>query len=329
MHRLIRVSNFGMVAGRINVIAANFINNLGRDYVMEPSLEYKPEFAYWFVEMLPNIPDAINIVNSLEKSFLDYKGKLIFYSLADHAHSNYDFLKKTILNRVDAWLVNSVFPNNQKKREQYICNEIIHKYVQLPKYNIFSPVSVGEISENKENKIFFVGYSHQRDNRIIPVKILRSDEYLTKKFVGGVFSTEPTESWIFHDRYDSYFDFFNEMKKYKLAFCPPGNSVYCVRHLEAIACKMACISLDLETNEDEDWMYKDMINYYIYKYIPDLSNFKDICYYALNNESETDYRANKLYEIYKTFFELNPDFSYKAHTWIPIQFQLNKLGILV
>ena len=323
---VLKVSNKGLAAARIHPVCKNILKSTEESYLFNDDFKADNNFHYWFVEMLPMVDNAIEFANSLEEEFLKFNGKLIFYSLNDHANSScWRYLKKSILQRVDAWFIHCFCDHNPTKRDEQICSEIRHKYIVLPKYNLayFPPSTVIA----KENKIYFVGYSHNRSDRLDPIKILRGTPFLNERFVGGVFSENPTESSLFSPNIH-YRDFLVELDKYKISFCPPGNSVYCVRHIEAMSRSNAVISLSIKL-DDEDFLYRDLMESYFYHYSKDLSDFKQVCEYALLNEAETTYKAGKLKDVFETFFQLEVDGSYRNLTWLPIECKLGELGLRI
>ena len=56
---------------------------------------------------------------------------------------------------------------------------------------------------------------------------------------------------------------------------------------------------------------------YIIKH--DLSDLLEVCQYCLDNENEIRLRGKEGIEVYKKYWELNEDSSYKDNVWRDIQ----------
>lgn len=91
-----------------------------------------------------------------------------------------------------------------------------------------------------------------------------------------------------------------------------------------MAYENAIISPDI--TKGGDWMYSNIINEHLYIYKEDMSDFLDVCFYALVNYEETFYRAKKLNDIYNTYLKLMDDGGYLESVWIPIKSKLESLG---
>jgi hypothetical protein len=288
-----------------------------------PDYKADTETQMWLVEYVGDIftgqkRSVQDFFNSIKNEFLSYEGKIIFFSLDDHSYSVYEGLDPEILNRVDAWFVHAF-------REKHICESIRHKYIQIP---MFNSQYVNDCSSlEKQNKIYFRGFYHH--DRVETIKRIKKDPYLRKNFVGGLyvpadFKDNEISEYLFYEQI-SLNDFHREMGSHLISLCPKGNTRWGHRQIDAMGNKTSIISNSLMP--DVNFLHKDLIEKYMYIYAGDMSNFEDVCKYALNNLDETKYRAEKLYEIYKKYYALNEDGSYIDNTWELIKKQLQFLNI--
>jgi hypothetical protein len=117
--------------------------------------------------------------------------------------------------------------------------------------------------------------------------------------------------------------YFDELEKYKFGLCLPGNTWWTYRHLDNMSCKNLIITTkDVDVG---DWLYKDKIqNEFIYLN-DDLSNLDEIVDKSLNGDY--DNQVEQIYNIYKNFFEINEDGSFKFSVWSEIKDRFAELGI--
>ena len=290
------------------------------DYNMDQNM------AIWIIQYPDlTISNPVEFLNNLENDIINYNGRVMLYSLDDGMNSPYQGIKESILNRIDAWVVYSMHGDDINKYNKNICEKILHKYILIPRYLIdFIPPKPADIQS--EYKIYFKGSYHDGNNRINPLLMIKNHHLLNQVFVGGLFPIDNVYiPEIIYSPRISQEDSWWETMRYKISLCLPGNSYYCFRHVEAMAYENAIITPNLKV--DGEWMYSDMIIKQCYTYSDDLSDFTDVCMYAIQNKDETYKRAKKLNDIFESFFRLSPDLGYPNTTWLPIQNKLQNLNI--
>ena len=99
------------------------------------------------------------------------------------------------------------------------------------------------------------------------------------------------------------------------------------RHVESMAASCAIISAELDLPIDQDFLYRDKVLDLSFTFKRDFSDFLDVCQYCLDHESECIERGKEGYEVYKKYWEVNEDGSYKDNVWRDIQAQFLELNI--
>lgn len=158
----------------------------------------------------------IEFLNNLETQFLNYKGKIVLYSLHDGFNSPHIGLKDSIIDRIDSWIIYSTDLDDEKN----ICQKIRHKYISIPRYLISPipiPLNMNEL--RKSYKIYFKGMCHGF-SREEPIKQLKNNPLLNEVFVGGLYGGDvPIE--IFSPQLTQQ-EYREEMLRHKISLCLPG-----------------------------------------------------------------------------------------------------------
>ena len=107
----------------------------------------------------------------------------------------------------------------------------------------------------------------------------------------------------------------------------PAAITWTYRHVEAMSCGTAIISQKFEKPYDDDWMYRDKVLDLFFYFKSDLSDLIDVCKYCINNPEVCIERGKRGYEIYKEYFELTPEHTFKDNVWRDIRSQFLDIGI--
>ena len=76
-----------------------------------------------------------------------------------------------------------------------------------------------------------------------------------------------------------------------------------------------------------EWMYNNVFSDEFYYVKPDLSNFIEICKYALENIEETKDKAERAYQLYNKYFRLESGGFYMPHVWKEVKDKFERLGV--
>ena len=105
------------------------------------------------------------------------------------------------------------------------------------------------------------------------------------------------------------------------------NHRFTCRHVESMKYGCAIISGDFSRLTDHDFLYRDKILPLMYIIKRDFSDLIEVCQYCLDNENEIRLRGEEGREIYKKYWELNEDGSYKENMWNDIRSQFLELNM--
>jgi hypothetical protein len=269
----------------------------------------------WIYDLFqPTLNDNLESIRDI---LFEFKGKFILTNMDDGGAVYVKHIKEDILNRVDA-IITGV---KHERGSDYAQENIYDKIVLFPRYII--PYRENRNCE-KSNKIVFYGQATSQ----IRVEIINQfKQNYNDIFVGGITGNPHNyDINLFQELLVGPMDpslYYYELEKYKIGLCLPGNTWWCYRHIDNMSCKNLVL-----TTKDKDpgnWLYKDKIqNEFIYLE-DDLSNLNDILQRALNGEYDSQIEV--LYNIYKNFFEINKDGSFKYSVWSEIKDSFLELGI--
>ena len=111
------------------------------------------------------------------------------------------------------------------------------------------------------------------------------------------------------------------------SLCLPGNSLWTYRHLDSMRSKCAVISFRLNRSGCSKWLYSDKLEDEFFYVEDDLSNLEEVCENVLSHSEESKLKAEYGHNIYKNFFEMNPDKTFKLSVWFELKEEFEKRGI--
>ena len=294
--------------------------------------------------------------NQLIQAIETFRGKLIFYdlndggldavnsqinlkphpSLFDAAHGivvatrNYQLSsakrKKTIL--IPRFLT---APREEKPKDRRVLRKIING-------TLISGDSGAALQ--RKNKIVFRGSNSNFGGRhgiySLPqlrtkiVKLLDSYNYSwmdVKLTDQGKRDRELFDGYFVNKHYLSFDKWINLLEESLICLALPAAITWTYRHVEAMSCGTAIISQKFEKPYDDDWMYRDKVLDLFFYFKSDLSDLIDVCKYCISNPEICAERGKRGYEIYKEYFELTPEHTFKDNVWRDIRSQFLAIGI--
>jgi len=294
--------------------------------------------------------------NQLIQAIETFRGKLIFYdlndggldavnsqinlkpypSLFDTAHGiivatrNYQLSsakrKKTIL--IPRFLTP---PRKEKQKDRRGSRKIING-------TLISGDSGAAL--RRKNKIVFRGSNSNLGGRhgvysspplrTEIVKLLESYNYSwmdVKLTDQGKRDRELFGEYFVNKHYLSFDKWINLLEESLICLALPAEITWTYRHVEAMSCGTAIISQKFEKPYDDDWMYRDKVLDLFFYFKSDLSDLIDVCKYCIGNPEICVERGKRGYEIYKEYFELTPEHTFKDNVWRDIRSQFLDIGI--
>lgn len=268
----------------------------------------------WFYDF--HCPELNDDLESIRDILFKFKGKFILLNLDDYGAIYLNRIKQDIIDRIDAIVTGA----RHKRGTDYAIESVYNKIVLFPRFII---PRVNLEHSNKENKIFFAG---QLTNKIRYDIIKLLKEKKPNLFYGGITGNPQNENVNYEDvSFDglNLYNYYNILNKYKIGICPPGNVWWTYRHIDNMACKN--LVLTTPCNDVYDWLYKEKVqNEFIY-FNQDLSNLEEMVDRTINGEF--DNKIEPIYNIYKNFFEINENGSFKFSVWSEIKDKFDELGI--
>ena len=282
-------------------------------------------------------------VNTFEWEILNFKGKMVFTVLSDSGDFEYEELLDTILDRIDCWILLQANEKSFEKRNYNYKN----KYVLIPRFthqNIENHLIEPEYNK-KINKIVFIGrstggYSFNGKNyRVEGLKKIYNNSYLRNNFWGVLSDDEIIDTDYQDIEYNKTFVYSNKdfwltpSQWHEMLFANTlnlaitGHTKFGYRHPVSLATKNVMVGTFDFTNDPYKWLFSEHFNDISYQVKEDFSDFEEVLIEALNNRERTKHYAFKGYYLYKKYYELNPDNSYKDHIWKIVEEQFNKIGI--
>ena len=279
---------------------------------------------YWQSD--PN--EAKNFWSVNEKLFLDYKGKLVYMNEWDDCQIlDYAYFIPSIVERIDAYTSCAYNPT-------FALFEIAKKLVLLgPKScSVHSCTNIPLVKDDLVKKKKMIFYGSPDNARVGMIRILK-DSSLVDQFEGGIISNRfPLHEDFYKDLIVSDFmnfgAYFNKLSESLISLAAGvATNTWSGRHVESMQARCAVVSLPLDLPIDYKFLYKDKIEDLLFYFKRDFSNFLDVCQYCLDNEDECIEKGRAGFEVYKKYWELEYDHSYKEIVWNDITSQFLNLGI--
>jgi hypothetical protein len=161
----------------------------------------------------------------------------------------------------------------------------------------------------------YINYKN-KNLRVELFKKLIEDDYLKQFIVGGIAQSNIVDfgknqnleyNLTFQKYvkpYVGYNEYIDEMRKYTICLCPPGNSKWGPRHIDAMSSKSIIISVD-PRNDPGFWNKQEDVYKNIVTIEEDLSNVIDVCKDVLNNTLKYQPHVYNSYVLYEEYFKLS------------------------
>ena len=306
----------------------------------------------WFVDCgICSFADDIDC-NQLLRAIETFKGKLFFYDLNDGGTCVVNYLKsyQPLFDAAHGIVVaarNYKLSADNRKKTIFIPRfcEIAapkRKTQKAGPRKIINGTLVydsGAVLQRK-NKIVFRGSNSNPggtcgiyslpEPRTKIVKLLESYNYdwIDVKLIDQEKRDRELFDGYFVNKY--YLDFnkwISLLEESLICLALPAAITWTYRHVEAMSCGTAIISQKFEKPYDDDWMYRDKVLDLFFYFKSDLSDLIDVCKYCINNPEVCIERGKRGYEIYKEYFELTPEHTFKENVWRDIRSQFLDIGI--
>lgn len=266
----------------------------------------------WFEQFLPYV--------------LNFAGKVVLLNSNDNFTYALQIYPKDLLDRIDGIIALNK-PLNNSKHVEFLAK----KTVLLPRFTIDYLPEGAPIK--KENKVFFIGkltgadFFSGKNWRIECFKKINANPYILQNFVGWI--STPKNFEINKKILDVYNienipiakeqiipekEYFNNLLKYQISLCLPGNTSWGYRHLLSLAAKTTIVSFDL-SNDSGEWLFQHEFKNTMYVIDPHLNNFESVVSQSILEKEKSLHYAQLSYEVYRNFFELLPDNTYQDHVW--------------
>lgn len=298
-----------------------------------------PDADVWFVEYYNRILEAqiVGAINAIRDRLLAFKGKIVFYGLDDDGWSPCTGLDDAIQDRLDAWITFQLRPIGHCRPQR-----IADKFITIPRY-VEKHAPYNEATP-KKNQITFIGlltgcYRFGGKNwRAEAMRMIDQNPFLKSHFLGGIVGYDVLTGLTPNVEYHNTFrhlvvpNISNEQNHANiegstLNLCIPGNTIWSYRQPFAMRSHTAVITMEGLKNDPHPWMFNDVFGDEFYYVKPDLSNFEEVCEYALTHETETAAKAKAGNALYKKYFQLLPDGAYQPHVWEMVRQKFGALGV--
>lgn len=285
-------------------------------------------------------------INSFRDDLMRFNGKFIFYSLDDGQAIYTNELDSDIVSKLDAWIVYMI--NDEFLKSSPLYDEIIReKLVRIPRYTIPYINTDNVVYENKINKITFIGrttgnyWFDNKNWRIESLKMIYNNDFLKDNFDGWIVDDEiidvphqvddynKTFKFVRKNKYLTETEWFSKLKDSTLSLCIPGHTKLGYRHYQSMAFKSTMLATFDLTTDPYPYLFSDKLENISYVVNDDLSNLVEICEDALTNTQKTKEYALNAYDVYKTYFEVTEQNTYKDHVWNIIKDQFSELNIYI
>ena len=307
----------------------NTLKVLGKEIIILNDISSQ-QFSYsdiWFVD-IENRGDRYAFFESNEKIFLDFHGKLIFYSLDDLGENiRHIFINKNLLERIDCFVLGNLHPS-------YALFEIYDKSVLIPRFISEYREWYDNFNIVRDRNIIFYGMA----SSIIRIKAMEILKSFGNSFIGDITTNRHMEE-IRNNHYKGNFwnidevEYFSPENYTKLlttslvSFCPPGNTNWTYRHIESMAAGCSIISCNLSQSCDWDFLYKNEVEQLFFYIDNNLKNLKEICEYCLDNYDICIEKGREGYEVYQKYFSLTRKQTYNDLVWENVMNQFFRLGV--
>jgi len=313
----IHISHNKVCYGRIIPLITTLSKN--NEVTVSDTLDI-PSSDIWLVDWYDvNMQKLTDRINSNEDKFLKYKGKLLPISLDDGSFTVTIGIKNTIVHRIDGWITGMIWDFDYGLYD----SSLINKFILVPRFHIDN-LNV-TIPSTKINQLVFWGSTtgglklNNKNPRVECLKIIDDDPYLKSNFKGGLvfnYIIDSEESDEYKSTYQKFVvpiisnkEWWNILSNSTLCLSLEGNTVFSYRPLEAMRSKSTIISAPF-LKDPGIWLFSDKLQKCVWFYKKDLSDFKQICETALLNEEKTKQMSDEAFDIYKTWFEDEPDKTY-------------------
>ena len=279
---------------------------------------HEKEDDIWFIDAYVsqnNEEVTKKYFKTYEDKILNFKGKICFYSLDDCVWTFDNLYTKDILNRVDAWLVGA----KHKPFSPYAMHPIFYKTILIPRFNVSY---IDEPVNKKDNKIILFSRNTNQIRSEIISKIKSGKHF--DKFLGGIVnSSYQSDKDLIVSEVENT-DLYKLHDTCKISICPPGHVNWTYRHLESMRSKCAIMSLDVRDHNIE-WLFQEKCNGIFFPL--DINKLVETIDHIFSNEKETQEIIDLSHYVYKQYFELNRDNTFKKLTWNLIVNELENKNI--
>lgn len=275
----------------------------------------------------------------IKNELMSFKGKVVFYSCDDISNYSTHFLDDDLISKIEAWITFEIHDQNENNIR------LKDKLILFPRFN-WNKIPDYCDSNQKENKIFLwvssTGYFNfeNKNLRVELFKKLIQDDYLNQFIVGGIAQSDiidlgKNQNHKYNSTFQKYVkpyvgydQYIEEMRKYRICLCPPGNSKWGPRHIDAMSSKSIIISVD-PRNDPGFWDKQEEVYKNIVIVKDDLSDIIEICKEVLNNTLKYQDKIDDSYVLYKEYFKLSKHGFYnnKINSDLLLQFKKRNIDL--
>lgn len=284
-------------------------------------------------------------INPFKEKFLNFKGRLIFTLIDDGNYLIWQGVDEDILRRANSFVSFQIEIQSGKNIEDELFKD---KFVLVPRYTHQYIEGVDEIKiEDKCNKIVFVGRTtgtyrfNGKNYRVEALNRIYNNKFLHDNFDGvlcddTIIDTPDIYQNIEYNKTFKYVknnyripidDWIDKLKAHTLNLGIMGHTKLGYRQIQSIATKNVMVGTFDFTYDPNKWLFSEHFNDLSYKVKEDFTDFEQVCEEALHNREKTNYYANNGFEVYKKYYELEKDNSYKNHIWDLVKENFNKINI--
>jgi len=341
----ISVVNWNVVSINMKIKFLHKTN--GHDYRIQhlfETLSLKNDVEY--IELIDDLNQTDDILffesrheltDDVKFKILNFKGKVIFYSVGDGCEIPPYIIKNEIFDKISVWV--SLLRNPNLPRE------ILDKMVLIPRWTI-PYIDTTDINyDTKINKIVFIGrttgayHLNGKNWRIECLNKIYNNKKLNDNFDGWIVDDKILDTTEQYSEYNKNFKFvkkneyisekvwIEKLKSHTLSLCIPGHSILGYRHPQSMATMATMIgNFDL-TKDPYPYMFSDKMVDMSYVIKNDLSDLENVFVEALDNTFKTKEYALKAYDFYKTYYEVKKNNTYQDLIWYLIKNNFQKLNI--
>lgn len=306
-------------------------------------MEFYKKLGY---DVFDNI--MINFFKDYKDLFFNYKGKMLFVNDEDGFAYNHNQLKLfDYIDRIDGFITFNISKFIDHDHTQLFSPELYEKSILLPaRYDVtwmydtrareaYLLYANLKIVEKKRKIVFYGGFDI---NRFEIVKRIKNSK-LSSYFDGGI--TTGSESCPIPDEFekenDDIFtdrlwvpDYLNKMNESLISMCGfQTTGTFSYRHVESMKYGCVIISGDFSSLIDHNFLHRDKILPLMYIFKQDFSDLIEVCQYCLDNENEVRIRGEEGREVYKKYWEMDENGTYKPDQWQAIKNQFLELNMKI